>query len=215
MSDNQITSTEISLEILHKENILPYLPLMNQWFIQAFQKPPYCYAGPSTQELVDPQDLFYVNDPHGIVIIAKKNEEIVGVAAGLPFDSKYLLAYLESRHKGTLSEIIAAGFDPVQMFYLSYILTSPKFKNKKNLSSSIFDAIKNWASLIGKNQICWQEDVSLTIDLNEKVEEWKEYVTGFNTMGVRLHYNWLTLQTDGLVQEAQHTMEFFYNNFKN
>lgn len=211
MTEDQTKYSQINVEIFHKENILPFLPLMNNWFTIAFQKPPYCFAGPYTHELVDPQDLFYVNDSHGIVIIAKSSEKVVGVAAGLPFDSKHLQAYLESRHKGAFIEIVKAGFDPSQMFYLTYILTSPEFKERSLLSCRIFDAIKNWAAQIGKKQVCWQEDVSYSnVNLNEKVENWEEDVGGFITMEVRFKYHWPTRQSDGSVEEAEHIMEFFY-----
>lgn len=215
MAEDQTKYSQINLQILHKESILPFLPLMNRWFSISFQKPPYCYAGPCTRELVDPQDLFYVNDPQGLVIIAESDEKVVGIAAGLPFDSKYLQTYLESRHKGAFDEIVKAGFDPSRMFYLTYILTSPEFKERALLSRRIFDVIKNWSAQIGKKQICWQEDVSYSnVSPNEKVENWEKDVGGFITMGVQFKYHWPTLQFDGSIVEAEHTMEFFYKDMQ-
>jgi len=201
------------LEILHKENILPVLPLMNRWAIEAFQKPPYSFAGARANDLVDPQDLFYVNDPKSIVVVAKSRGQIIGIAAGIAFDSRDLQSYFESRHEGAINEIVKAGFDPTQMFYLTYILTS-EFKEKTLLSCCIFDAIQAWATHIGKNQICWQEDVTPILNLDtrntEKIETWKEDVGGFIKMGVQFKFCWPTRQLDESIKEAEHTMEFFY-----
>lgn len=212
---DQVSTLKIDLEILCQEKILPVLPLMNRWSSEAFQKPPYSYAGVATTELVDPQDLLYVNDPNGIVIIAKNMGKVVGVAAGLPFDSKDLQSYFESRlkesYKGAYREMNEKGFNPSKMFYLTYILTSQEFGEKSLLSHSIFNAIKNWAMKSKKKQICWQEHVSsLHTSEIKKVETWQEDVGGFIKMGIQFTYPWPTRQFDGTIKEADHTMEFFY-----
>lgn len=203
----------ITLQVLRKEQILPVLPIMHQWTVEAFQRPPYSAARVSNKDIVDPQDTIYINDPEALVVIATHTEEVVGVAAGIPFDSRHLRTYFESRNKSIYENITQLGFDPSQIFYITYILTAPKFENRAAVSCAIFDAFHTWATELKKKYLFWFEDASSGDSQqtpHEKAETWKDDVGGFTQMSLKFNSSWPTYQPDGSIKEQEHMMNFFF-----
>lgn len=198
------------LESFHGEQIIPLLPLLNQWSIQAFQKPPYLYAG-YTQDQEDPNHRIFAKDPEGLVVVARKLDgTVIGISACTTFTWPDLQAFFERNHEGMYSQIIALGYDLNEIFYISCILTADEYSYEPTLSVAMFDTIHNWARIIGKRQLCWWEDCGFNQNNQyEQIETWKEHVDGFKKMGLRFRSVWPTYQPDGSIKDEEHFMEFF------
>src|SRR5262249_31628511 len=72
-----LLAEKIFIEAYQRENIVPLLPLLNSWGERAFSAYPYLLSSPKEQ-IVCPSDLIFVNSLNALVILAKKEDAILG-----------------------------------------------------------------------------------------------------------------------------------------
>lgn len=201
----------IAIESVSKKNILPYLPLMHRWTTNAFKKPPYLFEGQDGEEVVSAQDTIYVNEKKSLVLIAKKSGEVVGISASIDFDSKLIKAYFRQKNGWPYEKLKQRGFDPLNMLYITYILTREDHLCDSLLIHDIYNKIQEFAVRMGKKQLCYMKDVSYLIKQTpeETPEPWMFFIDGFHSTGVVIEITWPTKQKNGLLVEQEHKVEFF------
>ncbi len=192
------------------EQIIPLIPLLEEWIQREYVQYPYlwvpCEEGPSLE--------MFVKEKHAMVTIAKYQGQVVGVAAGMNFDSEQLHEYFQ---QSLVEKAKEKGFDASQILYISFFLTAPEFRNEKHLAASIYDTYVGFARKLGKTKISYWTDFGKEgHPLKPKepiaIEPW-ELMDGFKSMGVKLELFWPTLQQDGTVKSESHTAEFFIKDF--
>lgn len=191
------------------EEIIPLLPLLQQWVVREFRQYPYLWA-PANGEICEGNTML-LNEPKAQVVVVKDQGRVVGVAAGIPLDSFAMIGYLGGRPCALMEE---KGFDISRIFYMSYFLTDPEYRNNQQLVDLIYNDFVDFAYSVGKTQICYFEDCGnpespLKPQNPIPIEPWGVLIHGFKSTGIKVGIAWQTLQPDGSSQEQAHTSEFF------
>lgn len=198
---------EMPLEVTtySSEEVVPVLPLLQEWVEREFLKYPYLWVAP--KGVIHPSNVHVVQEARGLVVVVKRLDEVVAVASCVPFDSEPSL-------QSILPIAREKRFDPSRMLYVSYCLTAEEMRSDESLIELIDQRILEHAKKIGCNQLCVMQDLGrpdhpLKPKLSVPVEPW-DFVGGFERMEVELEIAWPTLQVDGSAKEEAHTMIFFY-----
>jgi hypothetical protein len=195
------------------KNITSILPLLHDWAVRAFSQYPYLHSPPK-EAIASPFDLLLVNSKDAPVLLAKKGEKIVGMAALISFDSEPLhSSYFNQPYPRLLEEMEAKGFDPSKMVYVGYFLAEPSYHNDEQVVQPVYEAIVNFAKSLGKTQICYTDDIGFpghpAAATSQPIEPWGAVIQGVKATGVRIPISWPTLDATGNVKEIEHTLEFF------
>src|SRR5579872_1978337 len=108
----------IQIQTYSRIEVLPLLPLLHQWCVKHLRGFPYYYAPPKEQ-LIHPFDTVYVNEERSLVVIAKENNEMIGIAVGVSLDSFYLdynVSYVFSSE--LIDKFKKNGFHPSEILYI-------------------------------------------------------------------------------------------------
>lgn len=188
--------------------IIPHTPLLEEWVKRDYIHYPYLWV-PTTSDCG--LDLF-IKEEHALVTIVKQQGKVVGIAAGISFDSERLQNYFQE----PLSKLAEEhGFDPSQILYMSFFLTAPERRNDPLLVQAMYDTYVKFASNLGKTKVSYWADMSsdehhpLKPEKLVPIEPWGEVIHGFRSMKMKFNLPWMTLQSDGSVKEAIHPAEFF------
>lgn len=198
----------LKIETYLEEKIVPHLSLLNAWVQRDYVQYPYLWA-PDNQEWGT--DLF-IKEKKTLVTLAKRDGEVIGIAAGLPFDSHALQTYFP---ESLIRQLNQQGYDPSQILYISIFLTAPKWRNNREVVEAIYNTYAAYAKALGKTKICYYEDVGIREEHPLKpepfipIEPWGYALHGFKSMGIKLNFPWMTLQVDGSAKEETHCVEFF------
>ncbi len=207
---NDESGLNFAIQSYHREEVISLLPILYKWSL-AFQQPPYSFAGFHQDDIIDSQDIMYVNDKNALVVIAKIDECIVGIGAGLPFDSSYVRFHFEKTQLNFYETVANKGYDVSKLFYITFILMAPDYRDNRQLPNTIFEEFSRFAIGLGQTGICRMED--RTLSSKDPIETWVSHVDGFKKMGISFNKNWLTYAEDGSVQEREHHLEFFLKKF--
>jgi hypothetical protein len=199
----------LELNAYTKEQITPILPLLEEWVEREFLNYPYLWSPPAGQTCDSNATL--INEEQGHVLVVKKNDEVIGVAVAVPFDSSQLQGYFNAQVIDLAKE---QGFDPSSILYMSYFLTAPEHREDEHLVSAMYNHFVDFAHSIGKKQICYFEDLGdpnspLKPEYPVNVEPWGHMIKGVRSMNIQFNPVWSTLQPDRSVKEEAHPSEFF------
>lgn len=199
---------EFELRVYSEERVLPVLPLLQDWVEEAFLGYPYLWVAPKEREIYPP-NAHLADEKNAIIVVVQCQGKIVGIASGNPLDSPVLEPVLQPM----LKQIAKQGFDPSQMFYMPYFLTSSEYRNDAALVEMMYQYYVDFARSIGKSQICYFQDRGMPVhplrpEPFVEIEPW-HLIQGFRSMNVQMDLAWPTLQPDGSVRDQMHTMEFF------
>lgn len=153
------------------------------------------------------QDLF-LNEKNAQVVIVRKGEQVIGVAAGFPLDSSYSILDLSLFKKTSIQ-----NFNLSQTFYISYFLTAPEYRNNPTLVLMIYNHLVQFAHTLSKKQLCYFQDIGrkehpLKPQKPVPIEPWGYVIGGFKNIGMNMNISWPTVQPDFSVKEEQHEVEF-------
>lgn len=188
--------------------IIPHLPLLDEWVQREYIQYPYLWVPDSGGWGTD----LFIKEKKSLVTVAKHKGEVVGVAAGLPFDSAALQVYFSESLTKQASQ---RGYDPAHILYMSIFLTAPAWRNDPALVQAIYNAYVAYAKALGKTKISYFEDIGTQKEhpLKPKIvipiEPWGHVLHGFKSTGIRSNVPWMTLQVDGSAKEEMHCSEFF------
>lgn len=207
---------QLELKSYSQEEIIPLLPLIQEWAARDFLNYPYLWVAP--EEEVFSGFSLYINEQSGMGAVVKKQGQVVGIALGLAFDCEGMQALfgdLEATHGKSLNDKVKEkGFDPSRIIYMSLFLTAPEYRNDPEIVELLYNRFVDFAHAMGRNQLCYFEDArTLETDLKPEnpipIEPWGYVIHGFRSMNIRLDLRWNTLQSDGSSKEQFHTSEFF------
>jgi hypothetical protein len=80
--DSNETEPSVTIEVLKGKEVIPYLEKLAELRIVFYREYPYLYEGNLADEMAYLN--MYVNSEDSVLAIAKKGEELVGIASGLP-----------------------------------------------------------------------------------------------------------------------------------
>jgi hypothetical protein len=200
------------------EQIEPLLPLLQEWGEREFIQYPYLWV-PEKGKIFASYALL-ARENNARMIIVKNRDQIIAVAAGVPFDAAELQSIFDDDAQSDtclLAKVKEQGFDPSRMFYMSTFCTAPEFHNDSRLVDLIYQSYVDFIRSIGRDQICYFEDKGrpdhpLKPEVPIPIEPWGCVIQGFQNMQVKKTFSWPTLQADGSVQEEAHQLEFFVKN---
>ncbi len=211
----EVPAQTIEVTTYQREEIVPLLPLLNQWILREFSQYPYC--SPPKDLVVFPSDIIFVNSREALVALAKKEDQVIGMITLIAFDSPSLHAmYLNQWFPHLLEEVRAHGFDPSKFLYVDYFLTEPSLHNDEQTVQALYQTLLHFAKKLGKTQLCYMADVGHPTNSGGKysVEPWGEVIYGFQSMEIRTIAILPTIDPTGGVKEREHTIEFFFKNLE-
>jgi len=208
----------LELSTYSTEQVAPLLPLLQDWGVREFVRYPYLWVPPQ-DEIFEAYALL-AEEKNSLVTLVKHQGKVIAVAAGVPFDAERLHALFDGKdtevhlEPSVLQRVRQMGFDPSQIFYMSYFLTAPEYRNDKHLVELIYDKYVQFIRSIGKSQICYFDDLGradhpLKPENPAPIEPWGVVLHGFRSMHVKKEFSWPTVQQDGSVKDEIHHLEFF------
>jgi len=201
----------LSIQVYQREEIVPLLPLLNTWNTDAFGPFPYLYA-PREDQLISMADFAYVNEKNALVIVAKKGEQIVGIAGGAPLDSFYMANHYFTPE--LIKSMKNKEYDPSDYFYVGYFLIAPEFRGDLSVIESIYDRLVEFSRSIGKTQLAYisvllADNHPMKPDVFSSPEPWGTAITGFSSMDLFTQMQWPTYQADGSIADQKHILQFY------
>lgn len=194
-----------------RENVVGRLPLMNSWCSYHLKGYPYLYVTPPEQ-IINPSDVIYVNDPNALVVIATVGSETVGCAAGIPLSSQHLAQYYFSPK--IINQFQEKGFKIDKIWYVGYFLMALDYREDFKTIETIYKKHVAHAKTIGLNQLCYVE--VLRPDNEERKpnsfqspEPWGNLILGFRETNVKMKSSWLSIQQDGTIKLEENDLTFF------
>ncbi|MBX3719423.1 MAG: hypothetical protein KF898_07235 [Parachlamydiales bacterium] len=200
----------MQVQAFSREEVLPLLPLLHEWCAQHLLGFPYYYAPPKEQ-LIHPFDTVYVNEKEALTVIAKKRDEVIGIASGISLGSFYLDYSMGNVFSSQLLEQFKEkGFQPNEVLYIGYFLMAENHKENARAALEMFDQFVAAAKKWGKRQICYIQVLYDESRMKESPEPYATIIPGFRHSGVEmLNLSWPTLQPDGSMQMQSHDMAFY------
>lgn len=202
-------STVFEVSSYTGDGIIDQISVLKEWVAREFANYPYLWVAPK-DDLCEGNALL-LTEENALVTIVRREGEVVGVAAGVPFDSEGCKAYLG---QSVIDEAIEKGFDLSKMIYMLYFLTASEYRNDQSLVDMIYNNYLEFAHEQKRTQIGYFEysgkaDHPLKPENPTAIEPWGVVIPG-KTMDVKAHFPWPTLQADGSVNDEVHEVEFFY-----
>ncbi len=200
----------MQIQTFSREEVLPLLPLLHEWLAKHLLGFPYYYAPPKEQ-LIHPFDTVYVNEKEALVVIAKLDNEVLGIASGISLGSFYLDYKVGNVFSPELIEQFKnKGFQPHEVLYVGYFLMAEGHKENEAAVLEIFEQLTAAAKKWDKKQICYIQVLCDESRMKEFPEPYGTIIPGFRNSGVEmLDLSWPTLQADGSMQMQNHDMAFY------
>jgi hypothetical protein len=200
---------EIYIEAYQRENIVPLLPFLNTWGERAFSAYPYLLCSPKEQ-IVCPSDLVFVNSTNSLIILAKKEDAILGLVAMISFDCPMLHAMYFDRFQ-LIEKMQRLQIDYSRMLYVAYFLTAPECHNDETIVDALYDKIRDFAKENGKTQLCFMDDIGdaehrLKPLSKTYIEPWGDVIHGCTSLPLQITIAWPTIDAEG---DREHTLAFF------
>lgn len=204
----------LQLFVYSNAEIEPYLTLLDEWSARAFSQYPYLWVPTPGEPCLG--NLALVSEKDSLLVMVKREGEVVGYATGVPLDSIPYRDYLTQK---TVDAVQEKGFDVSKMFYVSTFLTAPQYHNDPELVHFLYDHFAAGAASMGKTQLCYFEDLgSLDHPLRPEnpvaIEPWRHVIEGLKSMDVQVVLSWPTLQSDQSVRDEGHTVDFFVKDLE-
>lgn len=195
--------------------VLPLLPLLHQWCAKHLHGFPYYYAPPKKQ-LIHPFDTVYVNEEQSLVVVAREESEVVGIAVGISLSSFYLdynVSYVFSPK--LMDEFKEKGHHPRDVLYIGYFLMAEEHKENREAIFGIFDQLIAKAKEWGKKEVCYIQVLCDESRMKQSPEPYGTIIQGFRHSGVELrNHSWPTLQSDGSYCMESHDMAFYVKDIE-
>ena len=204
----------MDIQTYSRDAVIPQLALMNAWCTKQLKNFPYLYQ-PADVQLVNFSDVMYVNDPHALVVVAKNEGKIVGVAAGIPQDSCYLTTYYFSPE--IIPQFKNNHYRPEKIWYMGYFLMDSQYTDDEKIIHAIYELFVNHAKKLGKTYLSYvnvlrEENHPLRPTNYRYLEPWGQVITDFIDSNVHIVAEWPTLQLDHSVKNEQHKIAFYLKN---
>lgn len=197
-----------------REKIIPFLSSMNSWCVNFLRGYPYLYV-PPVEQIINPSDIMYVNDPNALVLIAEEQDMTQSVATGIPLNSAYLLSYYFNPE--IINKFKNRGYDPHKIWYMGYFLTTPEYRENGKFIQSIYEKFIKHAVKLGKTQLSYVNvvraaDHPLKPDNFKNPEPWEDMIKDFLDTGVTTKATWPTLQQNNSIKNEEHEIRFYIKN---
>jgi hypothetical protein len=195
------------IETCTKEKIADHAVLLENWMRRDYIHYPYLWVPAPGETSLD----LFIHEESALLTLLKQENRIIGVAAGLAFEAKNL-ANLFSAPLAQLAE--EQGIRPETLYYMSFFLTDPDYRNEQAIIEAIYDAQVKHAKFLNKTHICFWTALDipnhpLKPNVFIPVEPWGYAIESYQPMHIELNLSWSTLQVDGSVQEEVHPVQFF------
>jgi GNAT superfamily N-acetyltransferase len=197
-------SKKSSLEILSGKQLLPMLDEVARFRLKLFREFPYLYEG--TEEYEKNYLQIFVENPHALLILFKINDQIVGIATGLPL-------HMEGEiFKEAIENFKKAHFNPEQCYYIGEVLVLPEFRGRFfsfKFIKEIENKIKDW----GYKYICFmtvvrdKHDPRQPGNYRDLLPLWQRL--RYQQTDITLNPVYPTIQPDGKVLEVANPMIFW------
>lgn len=206
----------MQINTLSRGEVFPLLPLLHEWCAKYFSGFPYYYAPPKEQ-LIHPFDTVYVNEEKALIVVAKEEDEVIGIASGVSLGSFYLDYNLGHVFSPQLMEQFKKkGFQPSEILYIGYFLMAENYKENVMAVLGIFDQLVAAAKKWDKKWVCYIQVLCDESRMKESPEPYGKIISGFRHSGVEMHnHTWPTLQSDGSMEMESHDMAFYIMDITN
>ena len=208
LSDHACTELAmLQTQNISSEGIVLYAPLLEEWMRRDYIHYPYLWVPAEGETYLN----VFINEKSTLLTLIKREGHIVGVAAGMPFDSENLAQFFQAPLAKLAEE---RGIYPEKLYYISFFLTAPDCRNEKAIVEAIYDAQATYAKSLNKTQICFWCSLEtaqhpLKPNTPTPVEPWGYTIKEYEPMHIELSLPWSTLQIDGSVKEEAHPVQFF------
>jgi hypothetical protein len=213
LSDNAWTELAmLQIENVSKDGIASHAPLLEEWMRRDYIHYPYLWVPTEGETCLS----LFINEKSTLLTLIKREGHVVGVAAGMAFDSENLANFFEAPLAKLAEE---QGICPEELYYMSFFLTAPDCRNEKAIVEAIYDAQATHAKFLNKTHLCfWCSSETPLHPLKPNsitpVEPWGYVVKDYEPMHIELNLPWNTLQVDGSVKEEIHPVQFFMKSLK-
>lgn len=195
------------IETYSKEEIAAHTSLVEEWVRRDYIHYPYLWVPKSTDTSLD----VFLNEESSLLTLIKQEGCVVGMAIGMAFDAEHLSNYFEVPLIKLAKE---QGIRPETLYYISFFLTAPDYRNEKNIVDAIYNAQAKYAKSLLKTHICFwspldNQHQSLRPISPIPIEPWGDVIQNYKPMHIELNLSWNTLQADGSTKEEIHPVQFF------
>lgn len=194
----------MQIKTYQRLDVLPYLPIMNEWITHHFSQAPWSYAPPKDQ-IVGPADTIYINEKESILILAEKEGEVQAMATVVSLDSYFLNHHYFPCDVAALFK--EKGYNTSQILYIGCFLASPSVRHDRKAILAIYGHILDFAKHLGKREIAYMD--LLVDEKQEKLEPWIDFIGGFESTGIIIDDPWPTLMNDGRIEMQMHQLAFY------
>jgi hypothetical protein len=201
------------VENISKDGIALHAALLEEWMRRDYIHYPYLWVPAEGETCLS----LFMNEESTLLTLIKREERVVGVAAGMVFDSENLANFFEAPLAQLAEE---QGISSKALYYISFFLTAPDCRNEKAIIDAIYDAQATYAKRLNKTHICFWCSVEtpqhpLKPNIATPVEPWGYTIQEYEPMHLELNIPWSTLQSDGSVKEEMHPIQFFMKSLSN
>jgi hypothetical protein len=213
LSGNAWTESAVfQIENVSNDSIALHAPLLEEWMRRDYIHYPYLWVPAEGEAFLT----LFINEKSTLLTLIKREGHVVGIAAGMAFDSEKLANFFEAPLAKLAEE---QGICPEELYYLSFFLTAPDCRNEQAIVDAIYDAQATHAKLLNKTRICFWSSVEmpqhpLKPNTITPIEPWGYTIKGYEPMRIELNLPWSTLQIDGSVKEEVHPVQFFMKSLK-
>jgi hypothetical protein len=199
--------TMLEIETYSKEGIATHASLLEEWMRRDYIHYPYLWMPTSTEINLD----VFLNEKTTLLTLIKREGRVVGMAAGMAFESEYLSNYFEAPLVKLTEE---QGIRPETLYYISFFLTAPEYRNDKAIVESIYNSQAEHAHSLFRTHICFWSALDnsqhpLKPNMLTPVEPWGYVIGNYKPMHIELKLPWNTLQVDGSAKQEIHLIQFF------
>lgn len=197
-------NSNVTIEIVTGRDIANYINAIADFRINIFKEYPYLYEGNIDAEYDYLKN--YLTNNQSILVIAKSQKKIIGLATGVPVMSDFPLL------QGVRDEYLRRNIDPSLYYYYGEVIIDKNFRGKKigsKLRQLMDEKIKTW----NFHNVC----VFTVIREKEHALRPKNYIDmekilehlGFQRSGYEIHCKWPTIINKDKVEIIENTMELW------
>src|ERR1700722_18960169 len=136
------------IEAYSKEKIAEHASLLEEWMRRDYIHYPYLWIPAQGEAYLD----VFINEKSTLMTLLKREGRIVGIAAGMAFDSENLADYFSAPLTKLAED---QGIRSEALYYMSFFLTEPDCRNDKSIVEMIYNAHAQYAKLLDKTHICF------------------------------------------------------------
>lgn len=194
----------IKIKAYFGKDIIQWIDQMAELRLSEFKEFPYLYSG--SMAIEKNYLSCYAKEEHGLFLIAFDNEDIVGIASGIPLvkSSEVVPGALEIFHKNKI--------DTEYYYYFGEFIVRPEYRNKGIFSKLFFDECEIVKKLGYKSACLMTVDREYNhpqkpINYRNADEIWMEF--GFAKTNYKLTQQWPTIMANGEIHDIKHSLTFW------